>query len=370
LIGAAGSAGALGGGAVAQLVHAAPLTISSSARPSFPGMPGRFPGRVVAIEDSKSIINGKLQETTVTLMVREGMMRLTGEKDLKRAWQTLFQPGDVVGIKWNPNARDELISSRPVLEAILYGLDLAGVRMTDVIIYERYEEILSRIVPWLPRWLKRESAAPGWDRLQQDMRNYDPQWFADVPITLEDQKPDNAVARRSHVAEFASKHVSKIVNVAVLKHHQAAGVTLALKNITYGMANNVNRSHDNAQKISRVNELIPAIADLSPIRSKVVLNIVDGVNALYHGGPYGRGNFMWAHQRIYFSTDPVAVDRIGWKVIDEKRVASGLKAVGVAPPDEYSAFLGRPDHILVAGQKFGLGEWRPEKIDFKLTRTG
>ncbi len=346
----------------------APLIIASPSQPAFPGMPGRFPGRVVAIEDSKSIVNGQFQETAITLMMREGMLRLTGEKDLKRAWQTLFQSGDVVGIKWNPNGRDDLISSRPVLEAILYGLDLAGVRMSDVIIYERYQEILDRILPWLPRWLKRESASPSFDRVQQNIANYDPQWFAEVPITLANQKENNPAVHRSYVAQFASQHVNKIVNLAVLKHHNAAGVTLALKNISYGMANNVNRSHDNAPQVNRVHELIPAIAELHPIRSKVVLNIVDGLNALYNGGPYGKAQFMWPHQRLYFATDPVAVDTIGWKVIDEKRVASGLKPV--AQPADASGWICRPDYIVLAGQKFGLGEWRREKIDFKVTRTG
>jgi hypothetical protein len=365
LIGA-GSAGL----AAAPLINAAPLMITGATQSSFPGMPGRFPGRVVAIEDSKSVVGGKFQDTAVTLMVREGMMRLTGEKDLKRAWQTLFQSGDVVGIKWNPNGRDDLISSRPVLEAILYGLDLAGVRMTDVIVFERYQEILDRMIPWMPRWLKRESASQSWDRVQQNIANYDPQVFAELPIVLAEQRDDNPAVRRSHVAQFASKHVSKIINVAVLKHHNAGGVTLSLKNITYGMANNVNRSHENGQHVCRIHELLPALADLPPIRGKVVLNIVDGLNALYNGGPYGKAQFIWPHQRIYFSTDPVAMDRIGWKIIDEKRAASGLKPVAQATPEDPNGVVARPDHIVIAGQKFGLGEWRPEKIDFKVTRTG
>src|SRR5579871_3537117 len=142
----------------------APYCFSAPTASAIPPMPGRFPGRVVAIEDAKAIVGGKFQDATINVMMREGMLRLTGEKDLKKAWQTLFQPGDVVGIKWNPNGRDELVSSRPVLDGLLYGLDLAGVRMTDVIIYERYADILERVSGWFPRWLKRQSASPTLDR--------------------------------------------------------------------------------------------------------------------------------------------------------------------------------------------------------------
>lgn len=349
------------------IIAAAALPIRGASKPTFPGMPGRFPRRVVAIEHSKAVVNKEFQPLPIAAMMREGMLQLTGEHDLKKAYQALFQTGDVVGIKVNPNGREGLISSAPVLEGLLYGLDLAGVRMSDVIVYERYQEILARVTPWLPRWIKRESASPEWTRVQQDMTNYDPKWFVDLPIVLADQKLDNPVARRSHLAEFVTQKVTKIINLAVLKHHGAGGVTLALKNITYGCANNVNRSHDPGPEV-RVQELIPAIADLTPIRSKVVLNVVDGLNALYHGGPYGRVKFMWPHNRVYFSTDPVAIDRIGWKIIDEKRASVGMRPVDGKVVDEFTSLYGHPEHITLAGQKYGLGEWRDAKIDFKVTK--
>jgi len=49
--------------------------------------------------------------------------------------------------------------------------------------------------------------------------------------------------RRSHVCKIVTRQLNKFINLPVLKHHQSAGVTIALKNMSHGMVNNVNRSH-------------------------------------------------------------------------------------------------------------------------------
>jgi uncharacterized protein (DUF362 family) len=97
----------------------------------------------------------------------------------------------------------------------------------------------------------------------------------------------------------------------------------------------------------------------------VVLNILDGVKGLYHGGPGSRPEFVWEHKTLYFATDPVALDHIGWQQIDRKRVEAGMKPVAESRPDTFSTFLSRqPEHIEIAGA-MGLGEWKLEKIDFR-----
>lgn len=78
----------------------------------------------------------------------------------------------------------------------------------------------------------------------------------------------------------------------MLKHRQSAGVTLALKNMSHGLVNNVSRSHVTTTA-NACGIFIPAVVDLPVIREKVVLHILDGVKAAYHGGP-GRkiGNYV------------------------------------------------------------------------------
>ena len=98
------------------------------------------------------------------------------------------------------------------------------------------------------------------------------------------------------------------------------------------------------------------------IRNKTVLHIMDGIKALYHGGPGARPQFVWEHKTIYFATDPVALDRVGWKEIDRKRIAVGMRTIAEDRPDKFSTFLSRqPEHVEIAGA-MGLGEWDEAKI--------
>jgi uncharacterized protein (DUF362 family) len=155
--------------------------------------------------------------------------------------------------------------------------------------------------------------------------------------------------------------VNKIINLPVLKHHQSAGVTIALKNMSHGFVNNVNRSHM-TPTANACGMFIPSVVSLPIIRQKVVLHIVDAVRASYHGGPSARPQFIWEPKTLYFGTDPVALDKTGLKVIDAKRQQVGMQPVAIAKPDNVSHFLnGQVEHIEIAGM-LGLGEFRDERI--------
>jgi uncharacterized protein (DUF362 family) len=137
-----------------------------------------------------------------------------------------------------------------------------------------------------------------------------------VPAKADPRDPH---VRRSYVARFLTKEVNKVVNLGVLKHHQSAGVTIALKNLSHGFVNNVARSHLSTSN-NACGMFIPTVVDLPVFRQKVVLNIIDGIKAAYHGGPGGKVfKYLWDHKTLYFATDPVAVDKIGWGVLDVSR---------------------------------------------------
>jgi len=177
--------------------------------------------------------------------------------------------------------------------------------------------------------------------------------------------PQDRHQRRSYVAKFLTKQIDKLVNLCVLKHHQSAGVTLALKNLSHGLANNASRSHI-SRSLNVCGAFIPAVVEVPIIRRKVVLNILDGIQGAYHGGP-GRkvGKYLWDHKTMYFSTDPVAMDKVCWQVIDEQRGRMGMLPVADGKPDDDSVFVSmQPEHIELAGV-LGLGEYHDDKIDLK-----
>ena len=100
-------------------------------------------------------------------------------------------------------------------------------------------------------------------------------------------------------------------------------------------------------------------------RQKVVLNIVDGVRASYEGGPGGRAQFIWEHKTMYFGTDPVALDKTGWKVIDQKRAEMGLPPVAESKANKFNRFsFPQVEHLELAGN-LGLGEFDDGMIGVK-----
>ncbi|HEV2493645.1 MAG TPA: DUF362 domain-containing protein [Terriglobia bacterium] len=330
------------------------------------GMPGLYKGRVVAVQDPGVLVAGHYQAEAVGRMMRAGMKELTGSGGWADAWRQFFEPGDVVGVKVNPVGRPLVISDPTVLHEIIAGLESAGVKRRDIVVYDRYhkEFLEAGFDKWLPEGVRSSYAVEEGDDVQQGIDGYDPDHYMDMALTLPGYSLDNATARRSYAARFITREVNKLVNLPVLKDHQSAGVTLALKNMSHGLVNNVSRSHSSSS-LNACNAFIPASVSIPVIRSKVVLHILDGVKGLYHGGPFARPQFVWEHHTLYFSTDPVALDHIGWEVIDAKRVSVGKKKLVEDTPDQFSTFVHRqPEHVEIAGA-LGLGEWDRSKIDLR-----
>jgi Domain of unknown function (DUF362) len=330
------------------------------------GMPGLYPGRVIALSHPGCIAGGQFRREPINAMIDTGMMDLTETDDPTEAWRHFFERGDVVGIKVSPVGGPLVMSSAEVLQKIIAGLLSAGIRSNDIVVYDRYRSqfLEMKFDKWLPDGVRWSAATATDDPGQQAIEGYDPDHYMDMAVTLPGQDANSLTARRSYAAKFITKEVNKLINLPSLKDHQSAGVTLALKNLSHGLVNNVSRSHSSST-LNVCGAFIPAVVSLPVIRDKTVLHILDGIKALYHGGPGARPEFVWEQRTLYFATDPVALDHVGWKEIDKKRVAEGLKPVAQAKPDEFSTFLNRqPEHIEIAGA-LGLGIWEERHIDLR-----
>ncbi|PYV24862.1 MAG: hypothetical protein DMG24_10280 [Acidobacteria bacterium] len=356
---ATGGALALAAGGAKALARTA--RAESKSEPSHLGMPGLYKGRVIAVQDPGVLVSGHYQAEPIRRMMRLGMKELTGADGWADAWRRFFEPGDVVGIKVNPVGRPYVISDATVVHEIIAGLEAAGVKRQDIVVYDRYRKEF--LQAGFDQFHTSDAVQEG-DAVQQGIEGDDPDHYMDMALTLPGYSLDNAAARRSYAARFITREVNKLVNLPVLKDHQSAGVTLALKNMSHGLVNNVSRSHS-SNSLNACNAFIPTAVSIPVIRNKVVLHILDGVKGLYHGGPFGRPQFVWEHQTLYFATDPVALDHIGWEVIDAKRLSVGKKKLVEDTPDQFSTFVHRqPEHVEIAGA-LGLGEWDRAKIDLR-----
>jgi hypothetical protein len=338
------------------------------------GIPGLWPGRVVAVHHPGSLVSNQYQSGPVKTMVERGICELTGAPAAPEAWRALFGAGDVVGVKLNPVGFPHIVSGPEVLRPIIEGLSHAGVKRRDIVVYDRYRDQFLRagFDKWLPEGVRWTAASEKYLDVQLDMDGYDRDVYMEMPLvnpayageySLIDSHP-----RRSYVAKFLTKEVNKLVNLCVLKHHQAAGVTLALKNLSHGLVNNVNRSHV-SNTANATGSFIPAVVDRPVFRQKVVLHILDGIRGAWHGGPGGKtGKYLWEHHTLYLATDPVALDKTGWKAIDAQRALVGRPPIALLKPDADSARLNcQVEHIELAGN-IGLGVFDDSKIDLRQIR--
>src|SRR5579884_552602 len=187
------------------------------------GMPGPYPGRVIAVEHSGCIASGAYQPEAIQQMMQRGMAELTGAPSWQDAWRTLFEKGDVVGIKVSPVGGAQLCSDASVLHSIIEGLNQAGIPNRDILVFSRYrEEILEAgIDRWLPPQVRFDAPSLRYDNVQLDMAGYDENHFMEIALVKPGENGNDPHYRRSYVSKIVTRRVNKIINLPVLKHHQS-----------------------------------------------------------------------------------------------------------------------------------------------------
>src|SRR5262249_38859974 len=81
---------------------------------------------------------------------------------------------------------------------------------------------------------------------------------------------------------------------------------------------------------NQCNTFIPQAVSQQRLRQKATLHILDGLIGVYEGGPgcWNRTWGTWRHKGLFFATDPVALDHVGWGIIAKKRREEGWAPVG------------------------------------------
>lgn len=280
-----------------------------------PGMPGAYPGRVVTVHAPGCIDEAteKVDVPTVQTMIARGMTALTGDRDPRDCWARFFEAQDVVGIKINCSGAPGAMSMPEVVAEIIRNLMVVGVKPANIVIHERGggQILLAHYERFVPEGVRIE-AGNTW-------LGYDPDVYVEANFFGEDDT-------RSYLLRMVTDRFTKIINVPNMKDHSASGVTGCLKNISYGEFNNVARSHYRAQ--TETLTFIGTLAMVEPIRSRTVLNIMDGLRGVWHAGPFSTDRrYRFYPKQMKFGTDPVAIDRFLIDVIDAKRAQEGAISV-------------------------------------------
>lgn len=253
--------------------------------------------------------NDKLVGDQVEKLLDRALENLFRISKAEQAWQQLFKKDDIVGIKVNCLAGKGISTHDDLVTAIIEGLKRAGVLERNIIIWDRANHDL-------------EKTGYQISTNRNGIKCYGNDQFGYTANIYEHGEVG------SHLSNILVHQCTAIINVPILKDHGIVGITNALKNF-FGAIHNPNKYHDNKGD--------PYVADvnmLSEIRSKVRITIADALTAQCEGGPPFMPQWAWHYNGLIIGFDPVAIDTIGWDIIEQKRQEMGLptlKQVGREP---------------------------------------
>jgi len=246
-----------------------------------------------------------------------------------QAWKKLLRPGERVALKVNTISRG-LSTNVQLVAAICERLQEAGIKPQDIMVFDRDNGELERA----GFHLSSDSGRPRC--MGTDSVGYE-------------ERADSFGTVRTNVSKILTRNCDVLINVPVLKDHSMSGITAALKNM-YGVIDNPWHLHGNG--------CAPGIADLNMvpvIRAKMRLTICDATTVSFDRGPSFSPEGTWKFNGVIVARDPVALDYIGWQIIERRRAEQGLKTLQAE---------GRPPRFLAlaADARHQLGTNDPNRI--------
>jgi hypothetical protein len=326
-------------------------------------MPGKYPGRVILVKNTNAVVNNEPVEAVAYLMLQKSMLELTGQSSIKKAWRIFVSPGEKIGLKVTPIAGKLLSTSHAVVRSVVKQLTESGIDKKDIIIWDRRDMELKDsgfnqdnypgITIKGTELMDEKGSFTDSEGILYGERNIDKEWYywADVDGEYDAETMPYMIngGKFSYFTKIITREVDKIINIPILKN-AGGSVTNAMKNLAFGSVSNTGRLHAKLW-----NDTCAEVCAFAPLRDKVVLNICDGLRGCFNGGPGANPQFICNYYTMLVSSDPVAMDRIAYDIIAEKRMAEGVQK---APAPESLTFLAMATAL-------GLGVSDKNKISLK-----
>jgi uncharacterized protein (DUF362 family) len=329
--------------------------VSASAQTPQPAL---APSIVYTAHDADAIKAYKTNPRVVREMVNRLVLAATGQSDVARAWASLISPKDNVGIKISAAGGELFTTHHDVVNAIVDGLVAAGHLRGSIVVWDRS---LGGI-----KDAGYRSSVDGYQlRAVTPHDGYDPNAVISAPLIgklvwgdfdyhgdikipiLSDTENTSDV---SHFSKIVSTEVTKIINVPVMSISETNGIAGCIYNMTIPNIDNWRRF---AQGSRFGAESLAEIYADPLIAKKVVFNLMDGLIAEYAGGPQSQPNYAIHHATLYASKDPIALDAVALKQLEQWRAQANLRAIG--PLATYVAFA----------SQVGLGNAAPNRIEIR-----
>ena len=318
--------------------------------------PSPTPSVVYAFHNPDAIINFHPNARVVHAMVDRLVLSVTGQSDIGKAWASLVKPEDKIGIKISAAGGELFTTHHEVVDAIVDGLVAAGHARKSIIVWDR------SLVG-----IKDAGYRPGAEAFQlksiAPRDGYDPQVSFTAPLMgqlvwgdyeyrsdlgkVEPLSDLENTSNASHFSRIITSEVTKIINVPVMSNTEMNGIAGCLYNVTIPNIDNWRRF---SQGTGFGASSIAEIYSHPLVGQKVVLNLVDGLVAQYAGGPQSQPLYSEHHATLYASKDPVALDSIILKKLEQWRARGNLPAIG-----QMAAYV-------QAASMIGLGNESPARI--------
>ena len=361
------AAGCAVGALVPELTPEAQAEAAAVAKVPAPADPGKlvrvtYPGTVKGgkIKGRKILVGEKARA-----LVRRALTEFTGEADPVKALGRYVTKDDVVGLKVNCLGSPGAATHPDIAFAVVEMCKELGVPDDNIIVYDQYGSRMRRGGYKLSDRKGQVKVIRHWG---QSSSKQDPKWGYG-PKTMTPAGP-------TRFAKILDK-VTAIINLPIPKDHDLAGVTGALKNMGFGNIAVVPKFHCNkgygwvnGEKVKKKGLCQPvckwgacSVARLyaaPEITSKVRLHIADATGVLYHGGPQYQARWTAVYDSVIVATDPVAMDGLFLKIINEHRAAKKM-----VPIDEIKRPRRRPAAFIGHAEAMGLGVADPAKWDYK-----
>lgn len=261
---------------------------------------GRVSRIVISRDEGLRTPEAGIDTDRLLAMIDRGMQSSFDCDAASDAWRRVVRPGEVVGLKINCLSGLGNSTTVELVDAVCERLREAGVPEKNIIVWDRLNEDLEKA------GFPVRYRGGGIRYMGNDVLGFDGELSTHG-------------AAASLLCRTLTELCDCVINMPVLKDHGIAGVTVSLKNM-FGAIHNPNKYH--------VNVGDPYIADVNmlwAIRQKTRLVICDATTAQYNGGPSYLPHWTWAYNGVIIGRDPVALDTVGWELIEEKRAQEGMK---------------------------------------------
>jgi uncharacterized protein (DUF362 family) len=286
----------------------------------------------VLLVRGRGVLNqeGNIDQTKLLQMFNRGFQLLMDKQNPEESLRLLFKADDKIGIKIN-TISGKMLSTRPEVSFCLATLLLkVGASEKNIMIWDRTNRELKDAGYHL------NFSGSGFRVFGTDTQGVG--YTGDLVSHLN---------IGSLFSSIQSDMVSASISLAVLKDHGMAGITAGMKNY-FGAIHNPNKYHD-----SNCNPFVAELFDADFIRKKHKLTILDCLIIQYHRGPSYHPRWAERYEALIFSLDPVAVDFVGWQLIEKLRASNGLPSL----EEENRAPL-----YLRTAERMGLGKANPKEI--------